>query len=35
MSKGSECGIAFEGFEGFQVDDQVQTYQIVEEKRQL
>lgn len=35
MSKGSECGIAFEGFEDFQVDDQVQTYQIVEEKRVL
>ena len=35
MGKGSECGIGFDGFEGFEVDDQVQTYEIVEEKRHL
>jgi translation initiation factor IF-2 len=35
MGKGSECGIGFDGFETFEVDDQVQTYEIVEEKRHL
>ncbi|KAI5466465.1 hypothetical protein BGZ63DRAFT_400845 [Mariannaea sp. PMI_226] len=35
MGKGTECGIGFEGFEDLQVDDQVQTYDVVEEKRHL
>ena len=35
MGKGTECGIGFEDWEGLEVDDQVQTYEIVEEKRTL
>ncbi|KAK2612100.1 translation initiation factor IF-2 [Conoideocrella luteorostrata] len=35
MGKGTECGIGLEGFEDFQVDDQIQTYEEVKEKRTL
>ena len=35
MSKGSECGIGFQDFEALEVDDQVQTYEVIEEKRHL
>lgn len=35
MGKGTECGVGFEDFEDLQVDDQIQTYEILEEKRQL
>lgn len=35
MGKGSECGIGFDGFQDLRVDDQVQTYDIIEEKRTL
>jgi translation initiation factor IF-2 len=35
MGKGTECGIGFEGFEDLQVDDQIQTYEVLEEKRRL
>lgn len=35
MSKGTECGIGFEGFEDMEMDDQIQTYEIIEEKRTL
>lgn len=35
MGKGSECGIGFEGFQDLEVDDQVQTYEVIEEKRYL
>ncbi|KAL2752227.1 hypothetical protein ACRALDRAFT_1037394, partial [Sodiomyces alcalophilus JCM 7366] len=35
MRKGSECGVSFEGFEDFQVGDQIQTYEEVREKRTL
>lgn len=35
MGKGSECGIGFDGFEKLEIDDQVQTYEVVEEKRHL
>lgn len=35
MGKGTECGIFFEGFEDLEVDDQVQTYDVIEEKRHL
>ncbi|KAJ6440910.1 mitochondrial translation initiation factor [Purpureocillium lavendulum] len=35
MGKGTECGIGLEGFEEFQVDDQIQTYEEVKEKRTL
>jgi translation initiation factor IF-2 len=35
MAKGSECGIGFEDFQDLRVDDQVQTYEIIEEKRTL
>lgn len=35
MGKGSECGIGFDGFEDLQQDDQVQTYEVVEERRHL
>ncbi|KJZ72418.1 hypothetical protein HIM_08221 [Hirsutella minnesotensis 3608] len=35
MGKGSECGIGLEGFEDLQVDDQIQTYEEIREKRML
>ena len=35
MRKGTECGIAFEGWGGFEVGDQVQSYEEVVEKRKL
>jgi translation initiation factor IF-2 len=35
MRKGSECGMSFEGWNDFQVGDQVQSYEIKEEKRYL
>ena len=35
MGKGTECGIGFEGFEDIEMDDQIQTYEVVEEKRAL
>ena len=35
MGKGTECGIGLEGFDDFQVDDQMQTYEEVKEKRTL
>ncbi|KAG9250607.1 uncharacterized protein F5Z01DRAFT_640186 [Emericellopsis atlantica] len=35
MGKGSECGMAFTDFEDFQIDDQIQTYDIIEEARTL
>ncbi|ODA83419.1 hypothetical protein RJ55_01933 [Drechmeria coniospora] len=35
MGKGTECGIGFDGFEDLQVDDQIQTYEEVKEKRTL
>lgn len=35
MGKGTECGIGLDGFEGFVVDDQIQTYEVVYEKRHL
>ncbi|KAG6006308.1 hypothetical protein E4U43_000460 [Claviceps pusilla] len=35
MGKGSECGIGLEGFQEFQVDDQIQTYEEIKEKQTL
>ncbi|KAM0285464.1 hypothetical protein ACHAQH_001413 [Verticillium albo-atrum] len=35
MRKGTECGISFEGYQDFQIGDQVQTYEEVREKRTL
>ncbi|KAH6982842.1 hypothetical protein BKA56DRAFT_614859 [Ilyonectria sp. MPI-CAGE-AT-0026] len=35
MGKGSECGIGFEDFQDVQVDDQIQTYEEIKEKRHL
>lgn len=35
MRKGSECGMGFDDWEGFEVGDQVQTYEQVREKRKL
>ncbi|KAK7398341.1 translation initiation factor IF-2 [Neonectria punicea] len=35
MGKGTECGIGFEGFQDVQIDDQIQTYEEVKEKRHL
>ncbi|ATY64707.1 mitochondrial translation initiation factor [Cordyceps militaris] len=35
MGKGTECGIGLEDFESFQEDDQLQTYEVISEKRQL
>lgn len=35
MGKGTECGIGLEGFEEFKVDDQIQTYEEVKERRTL
>lgn len=35
MGKGTECGIGVEEFEDFAEDDQLQTYEILQEKRKL
>ncbi|KAK3677416.1 translation initiation factor IF-2 [Recurvomyces mirabilis] len=35
MRKGSECGMGFDDWEGFEVGDQVQTYEEISEKRRL
>ncbi|WYZ34330.1 hypothetical protein EsH8_I_000606 [Colletotrichum jinshuiense] len=35
IRKGTECGIAFDGFTDFKVGDQIQTYEEVREKRSL
>jgi translation initiation factor IF-2 len=35
MRKGSECGMGFDGWEGFEVGDQIQTYEERSEKRTL
>lgn len=35
MGKGTECGIGFEGFEDLLMSDQIQTYEVVKEKRTL
>lgn len=35
MRKGSECGMGFEGWEGFEVGDQIQTYEENSTKRTL
>jgi translation initiation factor IF-2 len=35
MGKGTECGIGFPDFEDFQIDDQIQTYEEIKEKRHL
>lgn len=35
MRKGTECGMGFEGWEDFQIGDQVQTYEEISEKRRL
>jgi translation initiation factor IF-2 len=33
--KGGECGMGFEGWGDFQVGDQIQSYEVKEEKRFL
>jgi translation initiation factor IF-2 len=35
MRKGSECGMGFNKWEEFEVGDQIQTYDIVSEKRYM
>ncbi|KAK8222082.1 translation initiation factor IF-2 [Zalaria obscura] len=35
MRKGTECGIGFDGWEAFEVGDQIQTYEEIVEKRTL
>ncbi|EGR48887.1 mitochondrial translation initiation factor 2 [Trichoderma reesei QM6a] len=35
MGKGTECGIGLEGFEDFQPEDQIQTYEEIKERRYL
>ena len=35
MGKGTECGVGFAGFEDLQIDDQIQTYEVLVEKRRL
>lgn len=35
MRKGTECGVAFDGWEGFEVGDQIRTYEEKVEKRTL
>jgi translation initiation factor IF-2 len=35
MGKGTECGIGLEDFHDLQVDDQIQTYDEIKEKRTL
>ncbi|EME78216.1 uncharacterized protein MYCFIDRAFT_191409 [Pseudocercospora fijiensis CIRAD86] len=35
MRKGTECGIGFDDWQGFEVGDQIQTYEEISEKRKL
>ena len=35
MRKGSECGMSFDDWTDFKVDDQIQTYEEIVEKRSL
>jgi translation initiation factor IF-2 len=35
MRKGTECGMAFENWEDFEVGDQIQAYEEISEKRKL
>ncbi|RDA93422.1 hypothetical protein CP533_1979 [Ophiocordyceps camponoti-saundersi (nom. inval.)] len=35
MGKGSECGIGLQEFDAFEIDDQIQGYEVVVEKRTL
>jgi translation initiation factor IF-2 len=35
MRKGTECGIGFDGWAEFEVGDQIQAYETIEEKRYL
>lgn len=35
MGKGTECGIGFEDFQELEIDDQIQTYEVLKEKRSL
>lgn len=35
MGKGSECGIGLEDFQDLEIDDQIQTYEELKEKRSL
>jgi translation initiation factor IF-2 len=35
MGKGTECGIGLDGFQDFQIDDQIQTFEVIKEKRKL
>ncbi|RCI11418.1 hypothetical protein L249_7540 [Ophiocordyceps polyrhachis-furcata BCC 54312] len=35
MGKGTECGIGLQGFDAFEVDDQIQGYEVITEKRTL
>ncbi|KAM0427227.1 hypothetical protein ACHAPT_007657 [Fusarium lateritium] len=35
MGKGTECGIGFEDFQELEIDDQIQTYEVLKEKRTL
>lgn len=35
MRKGTECGMAFENWTDFMIDDEVQTYEEIHEKRSL
>jgi translation initiation factor IF-2 len=35
MRKGTECGMGFEDWDGFEVGDVVQAYEEISEKRRL
>ena len=35
MRKDSECGLAFEDWDAFEIGDQVQSYETLSEKRYL
>lgn len=35
MRKGTECGMGFDGWEGFETGDQIQTFMEISEKRRL
>ncbi|KAJ4235560.1 translation initiation factor IF-2 [Fusarium solani] len=35
MGKGTECGIGFDDFQDLEIDDQIQTYEVLKEKRTL
>ncbi|KLO99609.1 related to translation initiation factor IF-2, mitochondrial [Fusarium fujikuroi] len=35
MGKGTECGIGLEDFQELQIDDQIQTYEVIKERRTL